>query len=165
MRCSPSWTRRRRTARYVETWHGLVVKSLERREALEASAARRGVAVCDLADYDRWRNIADEGVGRGEDIVAHPEDYAIHLHGAAGARESLAAAVTRVRKMSREDDRDLAESLAGRREGEDVREREARIARILDDPEELRKLRRQRGERRAGEGQRKGRYQSRGISM
>ena len=113
-------------ARFVETWHGFILKSLERREALGASAASRGVAVCDLADYDLWRNMTDEEVDRGEHILAHPEDYAIHLHGAAGGRESLASAVARVRKISREDDRHLAETVAERREGEDVRAREER---------------------------------------
>ena len=152
-------------ARFVESWHGSILKSLERREALEASAAGRGVAVCDLADYDRWRNMTDEEVDRGEYILAHPEDYAIYLHGAAGGRESLASGVARVRTMSREDDRQLAETQAGRREGEDARAREERVARILDDPVKLRELRMQRAERGAGEEQRKGRYQSRGMSI
>ena len=152
-------------ARIVETWHGLILKILERREALEANATGRGVAVCDLADYDRWRNIADQEVDRGEHILAHPEDYAIHLHGAAGGRESLASALTRVQKMSREDDRQLAETLASRREGEDVRARDERIARILDDPEKLGELRKRRAARRETEQRRKGRYRSRGMSM
>ncbi len=60
-----------------------------------------------------------------------------------GGRESLASAFSRAREMLREDDRQLAETLAGRREGEDTRAREARIARILDDPGKLRVLRRQ----------------------
>ena len=68
--------------------------------------------------------------------------------------------------MLAEDDRHLAETFAGRRQGEDVWEREERIARLLDDPDELRKLRQRRAERkREGKRQRKGRYQSRGMSM
>ena len=68
--------------------------------------------------------------------------------------------------MLREDDRHLAETLAGQRKGEDVRTREDRTARLLDDPDELRRLRQRRAERRrAGKRQRKGRYQSRGMSM
>ena len=68
--------------------------------------------------------------------------------------------------MLHEDDRHLAETLAGRHKGEHVRERQERIARLLDDPDELKKLRQRRAERRrAGQRQRKGRYQSRGMSM
>ena len=150
---------------FVETWHGLILRNLERREALEARAAKRGVAVSDLADYDLWRNMTDEEVDRSEHILAHREDYGVHLHSVARGRESLASALSRAREMLREDDRHLAETLAGRDEGEDVRVREERIARLLDDPEKLRELRKQRAERRAGKRQRKGRYQSRGMSM
>ena len=155
----------RADAMYVEARHDLILHSLERREALEASAAERHVAVPDLADYDLWRNMTDEKVDRGEDILAHREDYGIHLHGIAGGRESLASALSRVHEMLAEDDRHLAETFAGRRKGEDVWEREERIARLLDDPDELRRLRARRVERRAGKRQRKGRYQSRRMSM
>ena len=68
--------------------------------------------------------------------------------------------------MLRQDDRHLAETLAGRHKGEDQRARKDRIARLLDDPEKLRELRRQRAKRRrAGMRQRKGRYQSRGMGI
>ena len=54
-------------------------------------------------------------------------------------------------------------SLAGQREGEDERAREDRIARLLDDPEQLKNLRRQRAERKGArrreERRHKGRYQ------
>ena len=156
----------RADAMYVEARHKFIMHSLERREALEASAARRGVAFPDLADYDSWRNSADEAVSRGEDILANPEDYGLHLHSAARGGESLASALSRVREMLADDDRHLAETLVGRRQGESVWEREEHIARFLNDPDELRKLRHQRAERRrAGQRQRKGRYQSRGITM
>ena len=153
-------------AGYVKTRYNFILHDLERREALETKAAKRGVAVSDLADYDRWRDSTDEAVGRVEHILANREDYGLHLHGAARGRESLASALSRVREMLAEDDRHLAETFAGRRQGEDVWEREERIARLLDDPDELRKLRQRRAERRrAGKQQRKGRYQSRGMSM
>ena len=59
------------------------------------------------------------------------------------------------------DDRHLAASLAGQREGEDIRMREERVARLLEDPEKLRELRQQRAERRAERQQQsKGRYWS-----
>ena len=55
----------------------------------------------------------------------------------------------------------LAVTLAGQHEGEDIRMREERIARLLDDPETLRELRHQRAERKAERQQQsKGRYQS-----
>ena len=57
----------------VETWHGLILKSLERREALHASAARRGMAVLDLADRDLWRNVTDGEIDRGKHILANPD--------------------------------------------------------------------------------------------
>ena len=164
-RIDPSGYIRYRIELY-ETRHKFIMHSLERREALEASAARRGVAFPDLADYDSWRNSADEAVSRGEDILANPEDYGLHLHSAARGGESLASALSRVREMLADDDRHLAETLVGRRQGESVWEREEHIARLLNDPDELRKLRHQRAERRrAGQRQRKGRYQSRGITM
>ena len=68
--------------------------------------------------------------------------------------------------MLREDDRHLAVVLAGRRKGESAQERQERVARLLDDPDELRRLRERRAQRRmAGRRQRRGRYQSRGFGM
>ena len=153
-------------AGYVKTRHNFILHSLERRETLDAGAARRGVAVPDLADYDRWRDSADEAAARGEHILENREDHGVHLHAAARSRESLASALSRVREMLADDDRRLAETFAGRRQGEDGWERGERVASLLNDPDELRKLRHQRAERRrAGQRQRKGRYQSRGITM
>ena len=83
--------------------------------------------------------------------------------------KSLASALSDVREVLREDDRHIAASLAGQREGENERAREDRIARLLDDPEQLKNLRRQRAERkearRREERRHKGRYQRRGMSM
>ena len=59
-------------------------------------------------------------------------------------------ALSRVREVLVNDDRRLAATLAGQRKGEDVRMREQRVARLLDDPEKLRELRQQRAERRPG---------------
>ena len=59
-------------------------------------------------------------------------------------------------------------AVAGRRKGEDAAVRQESIAQFLDDPEKLRELRRQYEERKrreASERRRKGRYQSRGMSM
>ena len=78
--------------------------------------------------------------------------------------KSLASALSDVREVLREDDRHIAASLAGQREGEDERAREDRIARLLDDPEQLKNPRRQRAERKGArrqeERRHKGRYQS-----
>ena len=60
----------------------------------------------------------------------------------------------------RHDDRHIAATLVRQRKGEDVRAREERIARLLDDPERLRELRQRRAERREGKRQRKGRHMS-----
>ena len=156
-------------AGYVKTWHTVIAAGLERREVLEAEAARRGVAVPDLAEYDQWRNATDEDLGHGEHILANRGDYGAHLHNAARGGESLASALSRAREMLREDDRHLAETLAGQRKGEDVRTREERVARLLDDPEKLRELRKQREaeqrRRKAGKRRRKGRYRSMSIRM
>ena len=156
----------RTDAGYVESRHGFLLSSLERREELHASAARRSAAVAGLAEYDSWRHGIDEALEHAEHILANPGRYGVHLRSVARGRESLSSALARVREMLREDDRHLAAVLAGRRKGEAVQEREERVARLLDDPDELRRLRELRAQRRrAGRRQRKGRYQSRGISM
>ncbi len=156
----------RTNAGLVESWHGSILRGLERREELYASAARRGAAVAGLAEYDPWRRSIDDALDRGRHILANPGRYGIHLHSVTRGRESLASALARAREMLREDDRHLAETLAGRRKGETVREREERVARLLDDPDELKRLRERRAQRRrASRRQRRGRYQSRGMSM
>ena len=63
-----------------------------------------------------------------------------------------------MREVLESDDRHLAATLAGQREGEDVRAREERIARLLDDPKKLQELRQQRAERKARQQQSKGRH-------
>ena len=90
-----------------------------------------------------------------------PVNYGIHLDYIAHAQESLDSALARVRDVLEEDDRHLAASLAGQREGEDIRMREERVARLLDDPEKRRELRQQRAERKIERQQQsKGRYWS-----
>ena len=155
----------RTNAGYVESRHRFLLVSLEHREELHASAARRGAAVAGLAEYDSWRHGIDEALEHAEHILANPGRYGVHLQSVARGRESLASALACAREMLREDDRHLAAVLAGRRKGETVQEREERVVRLLDDPDELKRLRERRAERRrAGRRQRRGRYRSRGMS-
>ena len=155
----------RTNARYVETLHRLAMRSLERREALEAEAARRGVAVPNLADYGRWRTLTDRAVDRGAYIQTRG-DYFIHLHGVESGGERLASALARAHKILYEDNRHIAATRKPEREDEDVQACKEGIAHILDDPEKLRELRIRSAERRREEERRsEGRHQSRGISM
>ena len=133
---------------------------MDRREALVAKAAELGVPVPDHEDYDTWRDVTDYAVGRCEGLMDDPVNYGIHLDYVAHAQESLGSALSRVREVLEDDDRHLAATLAGQREGENVRAREERIARLLDDPEKLQELRQQRAERKAGQQQSKGRHMS-----
>ena len=130
------------------------------REALAAKAAERGVAVPDHEDYDTWRNVTDFAVGRCEGLMDDPVNYGIHLDYIALREESLGLALARVRDVPEDDDRHLAAILAGQHEGEDLRMREERVARLLDDPEKLRELRQQRAAERKAERQQqsKGRH-------
>ena len=135
--------------RYFDSWRNLMARQLDRREALEAEAAERGVAVPGHERYDTWRNVIDEAVDRCEGMLDDRGDYGIHLDCIALRGESLGSALARVREVLEDDDRHLAAALAGQSEGEDIRMREERIARLLDDPEKLRELRQQRAERKA----------------
>ena len=66
-----------------------------------------------------------------------------------------------MREVLKEDDRHIAATLAGQREGESLRMREERVARLLDNPEKLQELRQQRAERKTeSQQQSKGRYWS-----
>ena len=146
---------------YFDNWPKLMADQMNRREALAAKAAERGVAVPDHEDYDTWRNVTDFAVGRCEGLMDDPVNYGIHLNYIALREESLGSALTRVRDVLEDDDRHLAATLAGQREGESPRMREERIARLLDDPEKLRELRQQRAERKAEKQQQsKGRHWS-----
>ena len=146
--------------KYFDTWRDLMASQMDRREALEAEAAERGVAVPGHGDYDTWRDVTDFAVGRCEGMLADRGNYGIHLDYIAHAQESLGSALARVREVLEDDDRHLAATLAGQREGESLRMREERIARLLDNPEKLRELRQQRAERKAGQQQSKGRHWS-----
>ncbi len=145
---------------YFDNCREYMAARLDRREALEAEAAERGVAVADLGRYDTWRDVTDYAVGRCEELMDDPVNYGIHLDYIAHAQESLGSTLARVRDVLEEDDRHLAVTLAGQREGESLRTREEHIARLLDDPEKLRELRQQRAERKAGRQQSRGRYWS-----
>ena len=147
--------------RYFDTWRDLLAGQMDHREALEAEAAKRGVAVPNHEDYDTWRNVTDFAVGRCEGFMDDPGRYAIHLDYIALREESLGSALSRVSEVLEDDDRHLATTLAGQREGESIRLREERVARLLDDPEKLRELRQQRAERKAEKQQQsKGRHWS-----
>ena len=146
---------------YFDDCREYMADRLDHREALVAEAAERGVAVPDLGRYDTWRDVTDFAVGRCEELMDDPGNYGIHLDYIAHAQESLGSALARVRQVLEEDDRHLAATLAGQREGEDIRLREERIARLLDDPEKLRELRQQRAGRKTEKQQQsKGRYWS-----
>ena len=147
--------------KYFDSCREFMAGRLDRREALEAEAAERGVAVPGHEDYDTWRNVTDFAVGRCEELMDDPGNYGIHLDFIAHAQESLGSVLSRVRELLEDDDRHLAATLAGQREGEDIRLREERVARLLDDPEKLRELRQQRAERKAEKQQQsKGRHWS-----
>ena len=146
---------------YFDNWPKLMAGQMDRREALEAKAAERGVAVPDHEDYDTWRNVTDFAVGRCEGLMDDPVNYGIHLNYIALREESLGSALTRVRDLLEDDNRHLAATLAGQRAGESLQMRDERVARLLDDPEKLRELRQQRAERKAERQQQsKGRYWS-----
>ena len=151
--------------RYAGTWRNLMAGQFDRREALEAEAATRGVAVPDHGEYNTWRNVTDEAVDRCEEILADRGRYGIHLDDIARRGESLASALARVRETMRDDDRHIAATLIRQRKGEDISMREERIARLLDDPKQLRELRQKRAEQKAGKRQRKGRHLSMGMRM
>ena len=146
---------------YFDSCREYMAGRLNRREALVAKAAERGVAVPDHEDYDTWRDLTDIAVGRCEELMDDPGNYGIHLDYIALREESLGSALARVRDVLEDDDRHLAATLAGQREGESLRMREERVARLLDDPEKLRELRQQRAERKAERQQQsKGRHWS-----
>ena len=145
---------------YFDDCREYMAGQMDRREALVAAAAEGGVAVPDLGRYDTWRDLTDYAVGRCVELMDDPGNFGIHLDYIAHAHESLGSALARVRDVLEDDDRHLAATLAGQREGEDIRMREERIARLLDDPEKLQELRQQRVERKAGQQQSKGRHMS-----
>ena len=139
----------------------ILLAQMDRREALAAKAAERGMAAPDHEDYDTCRNVTDFAVGRCEGLMDDPVNYGIHLDYIALRKESLGSALTRVRDLLEDDDRHLAATLAGQRAGESLQMRDERVARLLDDPEKLRELRQQRAERKAErQRQSKGRHWS-----
>ena len=146
---------------YVDDCREYMADRLDHREALEADAAEQRVAVPDLGRYDTWRDLTDFAVGRCEELMDDPGNYGIHLDYIAHAQESFGLVLARVRDVLDGDDRHLAVTLAGQREGEDIQMREERVARLLDHPEKLRELRQQRAERKAERQQQsKGHYWS-----
>ena len=127
-------------------------------------AAEKGVHVIYMHGYESLRHELTSAAAEG--ILANRRVYGPHLDGMErSGRGGLEYALSIVREVLRDDDRHIAETLAGQYKGEDARAREERIARLLDDPEKLRERRKRLTERKAEERRRKGRYQSRGMSM
>ena len=60
---------------YVDDCREYMADRLDHREALEADAAERGVAVPDLGRYDTWRDLTDFAVGRCEELMDDPGNY------------------------------------------------------------------------------------------
>ena len=146
---------------YFDSCREDMAGQMDRREALVAKAAELGGAVPYLGRYDTWRDLTDFAVGRCEELMDDSGNYGIHLDFIAHAQESLGSALAHVREVLEDDDRYLAAALAGQREGEDIRMREERVTRLLDDPDKLRELRQQLAERKAERQQQsKGRYWS-----
>ena len=84
--------------KYFDSCREFMAGRLDRREALEAEAAERGVAVPGHEDYDTWRNVTDFAVGRCEELMDDPGNYGIHLDFIAHrAREPRVGALTRAR--------------------------------------------------------------------
>ena len=104
--------------KYFDSCREFMAGRLDRREALVTEAAERGVAVPGHEDYDTWRDVTDFAAGRCEGLMDDPGNYGIHLDCIALRGESLESALARVRQVLEEDDRHLAATLAGQREGE-----------------------------------------------
>ena len=155
---------------HVEKHRDLIAGRLgHRREVLQFGDSWDKRAVPDREHYEAWRDGTDEAAAAAEGVLANRRKYGIHLDGMAHRGEGLASALSRVRQALADDDRHIAASLVSQREGEDPRVREDRIARLLDDPDKLQEMRKQREaetrRRQAEERLRKGRYHSRGMSM
>ena len=57
---------------YFDSCREYMAGQMDRREALEAKAAERGVAVPALGHYDTWRDLTDFAVGRCEELMDDP---------------------------------------------------------------------------------------------
>ena len=90
---------------YFDSCREYMAGQMDRREALEAKAAERGVAVPALGHYDTWRDLTDFAVGRCEELMDDPGNYGTHLDYIAHAQESLGSALSRVRDVLEDDDR------------------------------------------------------------
>ena len=154
----------------VEKYRDRIMGRLKhRREDLQFGDSWDKRAVPDRERYEPWRDGTDEAVAAAERVLANSGKHGIHLDGIARQGKSLESALKRVREVLADDDRHIARTLVGQRKGEHERAHEERVARLLDDPEKLREMRKQREagkrRRRAEERRRKGRYMSRSISM
>ncbi len=78
---------------YFDSCREFMAGRMDRREALEAAAAERGVAVPGHEDYDTWRNVTDFAVGYCEGLMDDPGNYGIHLDYIVLREESLGSAL------------------------------------------------------------------------
>ena len=153
--------------RIVDRAADLSARLARRRDVPDSEWSRDERAFVDRKAYDPWRRDTEKAVEAAERVLADRMRYGIHLQGL--TLLGLQSAVTVVRKVLREDDRQMAEALVPERKGDDPRRREERIAALLDDPEKLRELHKRQMERRearkAARRRRKGRYQVRSMRM
>ena len=154
--------------RIVDRAADLSARLARRRDVPDSEWSRDERAFVDRKAYDPWRRDTEKAVEAAERVLADRMRYGIHLQGLTVL--GLQSAVTVVRKVLADDDRQMAEALVPERKGDDPRRREERIATLLDDPEKLRELHRRQIERRearkaARRQRRKGRYQVRSMRM
>ena len=154
--------------RIVDRAADLSARLARRRDVPDSEWSRDERAFVDRKAYDPWRRDTEKAVEAAERVLADRMRYGIHLQGL--TLLGLQSAVTVVRKVLADDDRQMAEALVPERKGDDPRRREQRIAALLDDPEKLRELHRRQIERRqarktARRQRRKGRYQVRSMRM
>ena len=153
--------------RIVDRSAAIADRLASRREVPDSERSRDEQTFVDRKAYDPWRRDTEKAVEAVERVLADRMRYGVHLRGL--TLLDLESALTGARKALADDDRHMAEALVPERKGDDPRRREERIAALLDDPEKLRELHMRQIERRearkAARRRRKGRYQSRRISM
>ena len=154
--------------RIVDRGADLSARLARRRDVPDSEWSRDERAFVDRKAYDPWRRDTEKAVEAAERVLTDRMRYGIHLQGL--TLLGLQSAVTVVRKVLADDDRQMAEALVPERKGNDPRRREERIAALLDDPEKLRELHKRQIERRearkaARRQRRKGPYQVRSMRM
>ena len=94
---------------HVESTRDCLLDRLERRDGeLGFGSSRDRRPAPDRAYYEAWRSGADNAVAAAEDILADPKAYGVHLDGMKrSGGGGLDSALSRVRKVLREDDRHI----------------------------------------------------------